>query len=167
MGGGAHTVLNLGAMRKLGTLLIIVNCKTPSFTMLFIFIWSQTIATSLAPTRWQSATRTTVLDRSDQRAMVVPSSENQQRKSKIQKKYSKSNCYKHIPGYPGSIRVRCNSKCTALVTVTGDDCSVGGAHCRIFTFPGTLRDAHAPRQLAHGNFLDGRQSDRVDHRNAI
>jgi hypothetical protein len=65
MGGGAHTVLNLGAMRKLGTLLIIVNCKTPSFTMLFIFIWSQTIATSLAPTRWQSATRTTVLDRSE------------------------------------------------------------------------------------------------------
>jgi hypothetical protein len=53
MGGGAHTVLNLGAMRKLGRLLIVVNCKTPSFAMLFIFIWSQTIATSLAPTRWQ------------------------------------------------------------------------------------------------------------------
>jgi hypothetical protein len=85
MGSGAHAVLNLGAMRILRRLLIVVNCKTPSFTMLFIFIWSQIIATSLAPTRWQSATRTTVLDRPDGRAMVVPSFENKKRKSKLQK----------------------------------------------------------------------------------
>src|ERR1017187_9337780 len=86
MGGGAHTVLNLGAMRKLGRLLIVVNCKTPSFAMLFIIIWSQTIATSLAPTRWQiSDMHHRLGPLLNTRAMVVPSLENKQRKSKIQK----------------------------------------------------------------------------------
>jgi hypothetical protein len=68
MGSGAHTVLILGALRKMRTVLIFVNCKTPSFPMPFIFVssqttWSQTIATSQAPMRWQSATSTTASDR--------------------------------------------------------------------------------------------------------